>query len=119
MTDTNNGGQLTASDVNSGEVIPPAPPASADAKAGSNAELKALHADLTRLYRDYLQLAQSNPKLINPGMISLIQTFLKNNQITGEAPQHAEVADLHKKLLAQRRRRREEALEQKTVTLHR
>lgn len=104
--------------MSSGEVIPPSPPADADTKAGSNAELKALHADLTRLYRDYLQLAQSNPKLINPGMISLIQTFLKNNQITGEAPQHAEVSDLKKRLAAKRRKRAE--LEgQKTVTLHR
>lgn len=88
------------------EVYPPAPPAPRGTKSGSTEDLKALHADLTAAYREYLEMAKIKPSMLNPAMLSLIQTFLRHNEIAAEAPQKAEIDALERRL-QQRRKRRE------------
>lgn len=101
-----------------GEVIPPATPAPTGTKAGSTEDLNALHADLTTTYREYLEMAKIKPDMLNPSMLGLIQQFLRQNDITAEAPQKAEMRALEKRL-EQKRKARERGLEsQKIVSLN-
>ena len=101
-----------------GEVIPPAMPAPRGTKAGSTEDLKALHADLTNAYREYLEMAKIKPDMLSPTMLGLIQQFLRQNEITAEAPQQAEMTALEKRL-EQKRKARERGLEsQKIVNLN-
>lgn len=81
-----------------GEVFPPAPLTTSDTKAGSTGDLKALHADLTATYRDYLEMAKIKPSMLSPAMLGLIQTFLRHNEITAEVPQRAEVDAMQRRL---------------------
>lgn len=92
-----------------GEVFPPAPLTSNDTKAGSTGDLKALHADLTATYRDYLEMAKIKPSMLSPAMLGLIQTFLRHNEITAEVPQRAEATDLQRRL-EERRKTRSKAM---------
>jgi hypothetical protein len=97
-----------------GEVFPPASPATTDTKAGSTEDLKALHADLTAAYRDYLEMAKIKPSELNPAMLALIQQFLRHNEITAEAPQQAEFNAMEKRL-EQKRKARVAALSGMTI----
>ena len=57
-------------------------------------------------------------QMLNPAMLGLIQQFLRQNDITAEAPQQAEVDALQKRL-EQKRKARDSALNsQKIVTLN-
>ena len=91
------------------EVFPPARPVPTGTKAGSTEDLKCLHADLTTAYREYLEMAKIKPQMLNPAMLGLIQQFLRQNDITAEAPQQAEVDALQKRL-EQKRKARANAL---------
>lgn len=86
-----------------GEVFPPAPRGT---KAGSAEALKALHADLTAAYRQYLDAAKLKPAMLSPAMLGRIQQFLKDNEVTAEPPQ-ADERDALQNRLDQRRRARE------------
>ena len=75
-------------------------------RAGSAGDLKALHADLTAAYQEYLEMAKIKPSMLSPAMLGLIQQFLRHNEITAEAPQKAEIGALQGRL-EQRRKLRE------------
>lgn len=100
-----------------GEVISPATPAPPDTKAGSTADLKALHADLTNAYREYLEMAKIKPSMLNPGMLGLIQQFLKSNDIKAEEPTAVELNDLDKRLSQKRRLEKRRRARPKIITL--
>lgn len=85
-----------------GEVLPPRHPAPGDTKAGSTADLKALHADLTAAYRDYLEMAKIKPSMLSPTMLGLIQQFLRHNEIIAEAPQRDEADSLQRRFAVRR-----------------
>lgn len=101
-----------------GEIIPPATPAPRGTKAGSTEDLKALHADLTNAYREYLEMAKIKPDMLNPSMLGLIQQFLRQNEITAEAPQNAERSALEKRLAQKRKARENGTKAQKIVNLN-
>lgn len=101
-----------------GDVLPPVTPASAETKAGSNEDLKALHADLTNAYREYLEMVKIKPSMLNPAMLSLIQTFLRHNEITAEAPMQSETHALEKRLEQKRKARERGLASQKIVNLN-
>lgn len=100
-----------------GEIIPPAKPAPRGTKSGSTEDLKALHADLTAAYREYLEMAKIKPSMLNPAMLTLIQQFLRQNEITAEAPQQVERSALEKRL-ARKSEARAKALSQNIVSLN-
>lgn len=85
-----------------GEVLPPQQPATCGTKAGSTADLKALHADLTTTYREYLEMAKIKPSMLSPAMLGLIQQFLRHNEITAEAPQRDEADSLQRRFAVRR-----------------
>lgn len=101
-----------------GEVFPPAPLTTNDTKAGSTADLKALHADLTATYRDYLEMAKIKPSMLSPAMLGLIQTFLRHNEITAEAPQRVEATDLQRRLEERRKARNNDTVRQKLLNIN-
>ncbi|TGN67334.1 hypothetical protein E4L95_05365 [Paracoccus liaowanqingii] len=98
MTKDSNPATKRGQVVAMGEVFPPAAATDSGTKAGSTADLKALHADLTDTYREYLDMAKAKPSMLNPAMLGLIQTFLRHNEITAEAPQKAEATELQRRL---------------------
>lgn len=106
----------TGAVVAAGDIFPPALPASRDTKAGSTEDLKALHAELTATYREYLDMAKVKPSLLNPAMLGLIQQFLRHNAVTAEAPKQAELDALQKRL-AQKRKTREASMARQGMTL--
>ena len=108
------GGKLVAW----GEVLPPAQPTLDASKAGSTEDLKALHADLTTAYREYLEMAKIKPAMLNPAMLGLIQQFLRHNDITAEAPQRAEMGALEKRLQQKRKARENDIARQNILTLN-
>ena len=91
-----------AQQVAEGEVFPPASPPPLGTKAGSTEDLKALHADLTNAYREYLEVAKIKPSMLNPAMLSLIQAFLRHNEVKAEAPKQSEMNALEKRLQQRR-----------------
>lgn len=93
-----NGGTVVAR----GEVLPPARVAAVGTKAGSTDELKALHADLTQAYRDYLEAGKIKPANLSPAMLGLIQQFLRHNEITAEAAKDVETDAMRRRLDQQR-----------------
>ncbi|MGR3795581.1 hypothetical protein [Vannielia sp. SX4] len=99
------------------EVLPPAPPAPLGTQAGRTEDLKALHADLTIAYREYLEMAKIKPSMLNPAMLGLIQQFLRHNEITAEAPQQSEFNALEARLRQKRKARSEGISRQNIVTL--
>lgn len=101
-----------------GEVFPPATPAPIGTKAGSAEDLKALHADLTNAYREYLEMAKIKPAMLNPAMLGLIQTFLRHNEVTAEAPKQEEMNALERRLQQRREAREKDREGQKIVTLN-
>ena len=101
-----------------GDITLPARPADGNTRAGRTEDLKALHAELTTTYRDYLEMAKIKPTMLNPAMLGLIQQFLRHNDITAEAPQRSEVDALEKRL-DQRRRARNAALARQGIGLSR
>lgn len=101
-----------------GEVFPPAPPADREAKAGSTEVLKALHADLTATYREYLEMAKIKPTMLSPSMLGLIQQFLRHNEITAEAPQRAEMGALQGRLEQRRKVRENSRTHQNRINLN-
>lgn len=115
MTEQSNpatqGGQL----VGAGDVLPPA---AIGTKAGSADDLKALHADLTATYREYLDMAKIKPSLLNPAMLGLIQQFLRHNEITAEAGQTSEIDALQKRLEQKRKARGDSITRQNIVNLN-
>jgi hypothetical protein len=98
MTKTKDPAEGAGREVAVQEVYPPAPPAPRGTKSGSTEDLKALHADLTAAYREYLEMAKIKPSMLNPAMLGLIQQFLRHNEIAAEAPQQAEMNALEKRL---------------------
>lgn len=110
---TNNGMMAEA-----GDIMPPARPAGDGTKAGRAEDLKALHADLTGTYREYLEMAKIKPSMLNPAMLGLIQQFLRHNDITAEAPQQAEVDALQKRLEQKRLARGNDLARQNITSLH-
>jgi hypothetical protein len=104
--------------VTAGEIFSPAQPAGHDAKAGRTEDLKALHADLTTAYREYLEMAKIKPAMLNPAMLGLIQQFLRHNEITAEAPQQAEMDALQRRLEQKRKARESDLARQNIVNLN-
>lgn len=106
-----------AQEVAEGEVFPPARPASFGSKAGSTEDLKALHADLTNAYREYLEMGKIKPSMLNPAMLSLIQTFLRHNEVKAEALKQSEMNALEKRLQQRRAARENDHQTQNIVSL--
>jgi hypothetical protein len=118
MTKTKDPAEGAGREVAVQEVYPPAPPAPRGTKSGSTEDLKALHADLTAAYREYLEMAKIKPSMLNPAMLGLIQQFLRHNEIAAEAPQQAEMNALEKRLEERRKRREADLASQKIVNLN-
>lgn len=114
-TDAANGGHQAPAVE---EVFPPLHPAPLGTHAGRTEDLKALHADLTTAYREYLEMAKIKPTMLNPAMLGLIQQFLRHNEITAEAPQQTEMHALEKRLTQKRKARKEDLRSQKIVSLN-
>lgn len=112
--DNDDCGAVGGAKVAAGDILPPAHPAPSGTKAGSTEDLKALHADLTGAYREYLEMAKIKPTMLNPAMLGLIQQFLRHNEITAEAPQQEEMDALQHRL-EQRRAARGNSLSRKST----